>query len=121
MKAAPTGIYLAPLRLLALEVYESLRNEGISCALKTGEEEKDIEDATHFSCTVEMFHEKDAYDVMVIDEAQMIADKDRGFSWYRAIQKARAKEVHIIGSHSAKKMLMNMLEGNDVELHEYQS
>ncbi|PQD94378.1 RNA helicase [Pradoshia eiseniae] len=119
MKAAPTGIYLAPLRLLALEVYESLRNEGISCALKTGEEEKNIDDATHFSCTVEMFHEKDAYDVMVIDEAQMIADKDRGFSWYRAIQKARAKEVHIIGSHSAKKMLMNMLEGNDVELHEY--
>ena len=78
-----------------------------------------MEDATHFSCTVEMFHEKDYYDVMVIDEAQMIADKDRGFSWYRAIQKAHAREVHIIGSHSAKKMLLNMLEGNDVELHEY--
>ncbi|WP_455660614.1 DEAD/DEAH box helicase [Pradoshia sp.] len=119
MKAAPTGIYLAPLRLLALEVYESLRSEGIACALKTGEEEKNIDDATHFSCTVEMFHEKDVYDVMVIDEAQMIADKDRGFSWYRAIQKARAKEVHIIGSHSSKKMLLNLLEGNDVELHEY--
>ena len=58
--------------------------------------------AKHISSTVEMFHEKDYYEIIVIDEAQMIADKDRGFSWYRAIMKANAKEVHIIGSKNIK-------------------
>ena len=40
------------------------------------------------------------FDCIVIDEAQMIADKDRGFSWYKAITKANAREVHIIGSNN---------------------
>ncbi len=53
--------------------------------------EKAIEGAKHVSSTVEMFHEKDYYEVIVVDEAQMIADKDRGFSWFRAITQANAK------------------------------
>ena len=119
IKSAQSGLYLAPLRLLALEVYDKLNAEGVPCSLKTGEEEKLMEDANHISSTVEMFHEKDYYEVMVIDEAQMIADKDRGFSWYRAITKANAKEVHIIGSQNTKMMLLNLLDGADIELHEY--
>ena len=102
MKEAESGLYLAPLRLLALEVFDKLNSEGVPCTLKTGEEEKPVQGAKHISSTVEMFHEKDYFEVIVIDEAQMIADKDRGFSWYRAIMKANAKEVHIIGSKNIK-------------------
>ncbi len=91
MKEAESGLYLAPLRLLALEVYDKLNSEGIPCSLKTGEEEKVTEGASHISCTVEMFYEKDYFDVIVIDEAQMLADKDRGFSWYKAITKGECK------------------------------
>jgi ATP-dependent RNA helicase SUPV3L1/SUV3 len=119
MKEAESGLYLAPLRLLALEVYDKLNDEGVPCSLKTGEEEKPVAGARHVSSTVEMFHEKDFHDVIVIDEAQMIADKDRGFSWYRAITKANAREVHIIGSRNIKDMLFNLLEGTEIELHEY--
>ncbi|WP_280772307.1 helicase-related protein [Salipaludibacillus daqingensis] len=119
MKQFSSGIYLAPLRLLALEVYDKLNADGIPCALKTGEEEKDVEDATHVSCTVEMFHERDFYDVMIIDEAQMVADKDRGFSWYKAITKANAKEVHIIGSRNAKEMVLELLGDADIDIREY--
>ncbi|OCA85022.1 RNA helicase [Bacillus wudalianchiensis] len=119
MKKAESGLYLAPLRLLALEVYEKLNKEGIMCSLKTGEEEKVQPNARHASCTVEMFHEKDLYDVVVIDEAQMIADKDRGFSWYKAITGARAAEVHIIASRNMKNMLIQLLGDNEYELHEY--
>ncbi|RFU66767.1 DEAD/DEAH box helicase [Peribacillus glennii] len=119
MKNAESGIYLAPLRLLALEVYEKLNREGVSCSLKTGEEEKNVEGAAHIACTIEMFHEKDYYEVIIIDEAQMIADKDRGFSWYRAITKANAKEVHIIGSRNIRMMLFNLVGEADIELHEY--
>ncbi len=119
MKAAASGLYLAPLRLLALEVYDKLNAEGVPCSLKTGEEEKSVEGARHISSTVEMFHEKDYYDVVVIDEAQMLADKDRGFSWYKAITNANAREVHIIGSWNIKDMLFNLLEGVEIEIHEY--
>ena len=120
MKEAASGLYLAPLRLLALEIYERLNGDGVPCSLITGEEEKLAEGGNHLSCTVEMFREKDFYEVVVIDEAQMIADKDRGFSWYRAITKANAKEVHIICSFHAKTMIIDLLGDSDVEVKEYE-
>ncbi|ARK30580.1 helicase-related protein [Halalkalibacter krulwichiae] len=119
MKKAQSGLYLAPLRLLALEVFDKLNGEGVLCTLRTGEEEKVVSGATHHSCTVEMFHEKEAYEVIVIDEAQMIADKDRGFSWYKAITKANAKEVHIIGSRNVEKMTLQLLGDSDIEIYDY--
>ncbi|WP_445491293.1 helicase-related protein [Niallia sp. 03133] len=119
MKEAESGLYLAPLRLLALEIYEKLNEENVRCSLKTGEEEKLTMGANHLSCTVEMFHEKDFYEVIVIDESQMIADKDRGFAWFRAITKANAKEVHIICSFHAKSMILQLLGESYVEVHEY--
>ncbi|MFT4414246.1 helicase-related protein [Fredinandcohnia humi] len=119
MKEANSGIYLAPLRLLALEIYETLNEEGIPCSLKTGEEEKITEGATHIASTVEMLHEKEFYEVVVIDESQMIADKDRGFSWYKAITKANAKEIHIICSFHAKSMIQQLLWDSQVKVNEY--
>ncbi|KMJ59493.1 RNA helicase [Bacillus sp. LL01] len=119
MKEAKSGLYLAPLRLLALEVYDTLNTDGVPCSLKTGEEEKLSRGAAHFSSTVEMFYEKEFYEVIVIDEAQMIADKDRGFSWYKAITKANADEVHIVGSFSMKEMVLQLLGNADIEINEY--
>ncbi|MBU9714052.1 helicase-related protein [Evansella tamaricis] len=119
MKRASSGLYLAPLRLLALEVYDKLNSEGIPCGLKTGEEEKEVEGTSHLSCTVEMFHEREFYEVIVIDEAQMITDKDRGFSWFKAITKANAKEVHIIGSLNSKDMVLELLGDAQVDVKEY--
>ncbi|MEH7223386.1 helicase-related protein [Bacillus sp. JJ1566] len=119
MKDASSGIYLAPLRLLALEIYEKLNEEGVPCHLKTGEEEKIVQGANHLSATVEMLREKDFYEVVVIDEAQMISDKDRGFSWYKAITSANAEEVHIICSFHARWMILQLLGNSNVEVHEY--
>ncbi|PFA62161.1 RNA helicase [Bacillus sp. AFS015802] len=119
MKEAESGMYLAPLRLLALEVFDTLNAEGVPCNLKTGEEEKEVPLANHVSSTVEMFREKDEYEVMVIDESQMLADQDRGFSWYRAITKARAKEVHIIGSENVRELLLGLVGDGNVEIHHY--
>ncbi|RSD26122.1 DEAD/DEAH box helicase [Mesobacillus subterraneus] len=119
MKEAESGLYLAPLRLLALEVYEKLNADGVPCSLKTGEEEKPVEGASHISCTVEMFHEKEYYHTVVIDESQMIADKDRGFSWFKAITKANAEEVHIIGSKNIKGMMLELLNQGVDEIYEY--
>lgn len=120
MKEAESGCYLAPLRLLALEVFDTLNSEGVPCSLKTGEEENMNPSANHIASTVEMFYEKDRYECIVIDEAQMIADKERGFAWYKAITKANADEVHIIGSRNSKEMILSLLEESDVEVIEYE-
>ncbi len=39
LQQAATGVYLAPLRLLALEAQEVLLDAGVDCGLTTGEEE----------------------------------------------------------------------------------
>lgn len=119
MKQAHSGMYLAPLRLLALEVYDKLNQEGVPCSLKTGEEEKITRNANHIACTVEMFHEKDFYDCIVIDESQLIADQERGFSWYKAITKARANEVHIIGSRNIKNLMLQLLGDAKMDIYDY--
>ena len=47
LRSAETGVYLAPLRLLALEAQETLLDAGVDCGLSTGEEEDLREEDTH--------------------------------------------------------------------------
>ncbi|OPJ65033.1 helicase-related protein [Clostridium oryzae] len=92
---AENGLYLAPLRLLALEIFDKLNSVNVPCSLKTGEEEIIVEGANHIASTVEKVDLSRDYEVAVIDEAQMLSDPDRGAAWTRAILGVRAKEVHI--------------------------
>ena len=54
LRAAESGVYLAPLRLLALEVYERLNDLGAPASLVTGEERVIDPQARYVSSTVEM-------------------------------------------------------------------
>lgn len=121
LKACKKGVYLSPLRILALENFEKLNNEKIVCNLQTGEEEILKEGATHTSCTIEKLNLKEQYEVAVIDEIQMIDDKQRGAAWSRAILGVRAKEIHVCGALNAKEILIKILEDckDDYEIKEY--
>ena len=101
LKEAESGVYLAPLRLLALEGYEDLKQSGIDVSLITGEEEIINEDSTHISSTIEMLNSDIEVDVCVIDEIQMISDRDRGWAWANALIGAPAKKVILTGSQDA--------------------
>lgn len=101
LKTASTGYYLAPLRLLALEGYEKLKAEGVAVSLITGEEEIIDEESTHISSTIEMMNASVEVDVCVIDEIQMIDDRDRGWAWANALIGAPAKKVILTGSPDA--------------------
>lgn len=79
------GLYCGPLRLLALEIFEKLNKEGVHCNLLTGQEHQEVPFATHQSSTVEMVSLDKPYDVVVIDEIQMIADDSRGWAWYEIV------------------------------------
>lgn len=81
LKLAQNGVYLGPLRLLALEVYEKMNDAGIPCTMLTGQECLEVSDSRITASTVEMLDCDKEYDIAVIDEAQMVADDDRGHSW----------------------------------------
>ena len=118
LKKAKTGVYLAPLRLLALEAQEILLEAGVDCALTTGEEEDRRDTDTHVAATAEKLELDKEYEVAVIDECQMIADKERGFAWTRAILGVRAPEVHLCAAPEAKDLLIRIIDscGDDWEV-----
>ncbi len=122
LREARQGVYLGPLRLLALEVYERMKEQGISCTMLTGEECILEENSTIVSSTIEMLDLEAGYDVAVIDEAQMIVDEDRGHSWTRAILGVRAEEIHVCMSPAAEPVILHLMElcGGDFEIHRYQ-
>lgn len=121
LKECDKGVYLSPLRILALENYERLNNEGVLCDLQTGEEELITEGATHVSCTIEKLDLKRQYDVAVIDEIQMIDDSQRGAAWSRALLGARAKEIHVCGASNSREILEEIINdcGDPYEIIEY--
>lgn len=121
LKTAKKGVYLSPLRILALENYDKLNNEGIVCDLMTGEEEIIKENSTHVSCTIEKVNLKQSYDIAVIDEIQMISDTQRGIAWSRAVLGLRCNEIHICGAMNAKELLIKILDDceDEYEIKEY--
>jgi ATP-dependent RNA helicase SUPV3L1/SUV3 len=107
---AKSGVYLAPLRLLALENYERLQaaephGEPLKVSLVTGEERRIAEGATHVASTVEMLDTKTAVEVAVIDEIQMLADRDRGAAWTAAVCGAPAHTVYLVGAPEARRAI----------------
>ncbi len=107
---APTGVYLAPLRLLALEAQELLLDGGVACSLTTGEEEDREEWDTHVAATAEKLDIHQRYDVAVVDECQMISDRERGYAWTRAILGVLAPEIHLCAAPEAKNLLIRLIE-----------
>ena len=122
LKSAETGVYLAPLRLLALEAQETLLDAGVDCGLSTGEEEDLREEDTHVAATAEKLDLKRRWDVAVIDECQMIADRQRGYAWTRAILGVLAPEIHLCAAPEARDLLLRLIESCgdvcEVELHQ---
>ncbi|NOZ89723.1 MAG: helicase [Epsilonproteobacteria bacterium] len=110
LQKADTGYYLAPLRLLALEGYETLKNRGVNVSLITGEEEIIDEESTHISSTIEMMNSSVEVDVAVIDEIQMIDDRDRGWAWANALIGVPAKKVILTGSADALDAVTKLCE-----------
>ena len=110
MKQAACGIYLAPLRLLAYEVQEKMKSEGVSCSMITGEEEDIMPGALHESCTMEKLRCDKYYDVGVIDEAQMLSDDARGWAWTQALLGLCAKRIHVCMSEDAERIVLHLIE-----------
>ena len=116
LQAASCGLYLGPLRLLAAEQFEALNLADVPCSLVTGEEQIRVPFSRVQSSTVEMADLQTHYDVAVIDECQMIADRDRGGAWTAAILGLCADEIHACASPDAEALLTRIIEDCGDEL-----
>ncbi|PWF39124.1 helicase-related protein [Massilia glaciei] len=118
---AQSGVYLAPLRLLALENYERLQQarphgKPLAVSLVTGEERRLADNATHVASTVEMLDTRTRVEVAVIDEIQMLADRDRGAAWTAAVCGAPASVVYLVGAPEARRAIEALAERLDCQL-----
>lgn len=115
------GCYLAPLRLLAGELFDTLNNKGVPTNLLTGEEVIEVEGASHFSSTIEMAKLDQEFDCVVIDEVQMLSDSQRGWAWTRALVNMMSPEIHLCGDHSVLELVKQILilTGDELEVKEY--
>jgi hypothetical protein len=113
---AKTGLYCAPLRLLAGEVRQKLVDNGVKCSLLTGQEKIFVSGQTHLSMTVEKTDLNKYWDVAVIDEIQMIEDDQRGSAWTTALLGIKADEIHICGDERAFKLVYEITRSTGDEL-----
>jgi hypothetical protein len=139
LAAAPTGVYAGPLRLLANEVFDRLNGGKIAPAgwegpppeegffkretnMITGELHKIVSPhAPYASCTVEMLSYSNPIDVAVIDEIQMISDRERGFAWTNAVLGIPAQTVYLCGEETAIPVVEKLLQdtGDELEIRRY--
>lgn len=110
LKLAVNGVYLGPLRLLALEVFEQMQKYHVPCTMRTGQECIEEDGSRVMASTIEMADFDENYDIAVIDEAQLVADPDRGHSWTKAILGLRAPEIHICMSPAAEPVICHLIE-----------
>ena len=118
LRGARHGIYLGPLRLLAAEQFEEMNLNDVPCSLVTGEEQIHIPGSRVQSSTVEMADLSTRYDVAVIDECQMITDRERGGAWTAAILGLCADEIHACASPDAEQLLTQIIRdcGDELEI-----
>lgn len=110
LKLAANGVYLGPLRLLALEVFEQMQKYHVPCTMRTGQECIEEDGSRVMASTIEMADFDENYDIAVIDEAQLVADPDRGHSWTKAILGLRAPEIHICMSPAAEAVICHLID-----------
>lgn len=122
LKQHTPGCYLAPLRLLALEMFDKLNDAGVPCSMVTGEESILIPGADNISSTVELCDYTRRFKTAVIDEAQLIADPERGAAWLKAICLVNAEVVHVCMAPEALTYLERLVRAFDapytVQKHE---
>ena len=119
---AKSGVYLAPLRLLALENYRRLQEAGVAVSLITGEQRKLHPDATHVASTVEMLNPNRVVEVAVIDEIQLLEDQDRGAAWTAAVCGVPASTVYLLGAAEAQPAIESLVKrvGGTLEVRQLQ-
>lgn len=122
LAAAKSGSYLGPLRLMAMEQFDRMRERGLRVSMRTGEETIDDPDGTHLSATVEMADVDEHYEVVVVDEAQHLDNPQRGWAWTRAVFHSRCDVLVVTGSPDCLPILRRIadISGEEIEVRMFE-
>src|SRR5690606_25461577 len=88
----------------------------IKVNLITGEERREVEGATHVASTVEMLDVNTRVEVAVIDEIQMLGDRERGAAWTAAVCGVPADVVYLVGAVEARRAIEALAQRLDCPL-----
>jgi ATP-dependent RNA helicase SUPV3L1/SUV3 len=61
-----------------------------------------------------MFNANNSGECVIIDEAQMLADADRGWAWTRAMMQCQAPEIHVIAPETARSLIQQMAQAANI-------
>lgn len=117
-----SGVYLAPLRLLALEGQHHLLDRGRDASLLTGEERDIRPKATFQASTIEMMQLEKVVGCAILDEIQMIAHPQRGWAWVQALIGMPAHQLILTGSADALPLVEKLCEltEDELEVHHFE-
>jgi ATP-dependent RNA helicase SUPV3L1/SUV3 len=110
LSISSSGLYLAPLRLLALEGQEELEKRGVIASFVTGEEQDLHEGARFVASTIEMANLQEPVECAVVDEVQLLVDPSRGWAWAQALIGVPASQVIMTGSADAIPLVQAMAD-----------
>lgn len=121
LSKSTNSAYTAPLRLLALENFNTLNGNGIPTSLITGEEKKIVDGAECVASTVECFSTDNQYETVVIDEIQLIDDPQRGPFFVQALVGANADTVIVTGPREYARRLQQIADylGEELVIEEF--
>ena len=85
-----------------------MNGNNIECNLLTGEDRKESSHVNKWACTIEMAPLSKKFDVAVIDEIQVISDRDRGFAWTNSLLGLQADKIHVCGEESAVDLVQEL-------------
>ena len=108
MLSFDSGMIGFPLRLLAREVYDKVKNKigTDKVALITGEEKIIPSNAKYFLCTVESMPIDKHLDFVGVDEIQMSADHERGHIFTDRLLNMRGEKLTMLmGSNTIKNII----------------
>ncbi|MBY3158333.1 hypothetical protein HFO56_39225 [Rhizobium laguerreae] len=114
--SAGSAEILSPLRLLAMEHFDTLTSRGLTASMITGEEIIGEETAPYVSRTVECADFSRLVDVGLIDEVQLLDDRSRGWAWTAAAFGLPAKTLVMTGSPEALPLVQRIAEMTGEEL-----
>ena len=106
---AQSGIYLAPFRTQALQMYARMKDAGLAVNLITEEDQIFEVAARHTCATIEQCDFDVITDVAVIDGIDMIGDDLRGWAWTAALLGAPAKLVYACGPVHTQAAMRSLL------------
>jgi ATP-dependent RNA helicase SUPV3L1/SUV3 len=113
------GVYLAPLRLLALEGQEEIEKRA-KTALSSPVKKLIFTKGLYFSAsTIEMANLDRPIDCALIDEVQLLLDKNRGWAWSQALVGIPAHQIIMTGSDECIPTLRRLIEeylGEELEI-----